>query len=138
MRRLSLEGKIIVFKSLAISKAFFTPRLTSINLFTTRMAYLKVQLKNVDVFFKITSLQCSWLKQLFDNQFHQGKVIPLFFINKNFVEQFKFHSNLDFSDYTVKWLNVSLHFTKVCFLIGKNMFLCKTMCPPFCILNQFL
>ena len=29
------------------------------------------ELKNVDVFSKIVSLQCSWIKRLFDNNFHQ-------------------------------------------------------------------
>ena len=46
---------------------------------TTRMGY-----RNVNVFFKIISLQCSWLWQLFENSFHQWKVIPLFFISKTF------------------------------------------------------
>ena len=28
-------------------------------------------LKNVDIFSKVVSLQCSWIKSLFDNNFHQ-------------------------------------------------------------------
>ena len=120
MRKLSLEGKIIVFKSLAISKIVYLSLLTSVpnnivekliklqknllwnfiaprlNHSTTRMDYQNGELKNVDVFFKIISLQCSRLRRLFDNSFHQWKVIPLVFITKNFGEHFKFHSNLDF------------------------------------------
>ena len=126
MQRLLLAGKIIVFKSLAISKIVYLCLLTNvpnniveelIKIFknflwnftapkikysTTCMDYQNGGLKNVDVFFKIISLQCSWFRRLFDNSFHQWKVIPLFFINKTFVEHFKFHSNLDCSDDIVK------------------------------------
>ena len=118
MRMLSLEGKIIVFKSLAISKIVYLSLLTNvpnniaeelkiiqknflwnfiapkIKHSTTRMDYQNGGLKNVDVFFFLMSFS--------DNSFHQWKVIPLFFINKTFGEHFKFHSNLDFSDDTVK------------------------------------
>ena len=34
-------------------------------------------LKNVDIFSKIVSLQCPWIKMLFDNNFQQWKLIPL-------------------------------------------------------------
>ena len=34
--------------------------------------------KNVDIFSKVVSLQCSWIKRLFDNNFHQWKLIPLY------------------------------------------------------------
>ena len=112
MRRLSLEGKIIVFKSLAISKIIYLSLLTNLpnNIVeelikiqknflwnftafktkhsTTRVDYQNGGLKNVDVFFKIISLQCSWFRRLFDNSFHQWKVIPLLFINKTFGEHF--------------------------------------------------
>ena len=122
MRRLSLEGRIIVFKSLAISKIVYLSLLTSVprrtktskNFLwnftapkskhsTTRMDYRNGGLTNVEVFFKIISLQCSWLRWLCDNFFHQWQVIPLFFIPKTFDEHFKFHSNLDFNNDTVKF-----------------------------------
>ena len=126
MRKLSLERKIIVFKSLAISKIVCLSLLTSIlnndveepikiqkhflcnftvpkiKHSTTRMDYQNGGLKNVDDFFKTISLQCWWFRRLFDNSFHQWEVIPLFFINKIFGVHFKFYSNLDFSDDTVK------------------------------------
>ena len=129
MRRLSLEGKIIVFKSLAVPKIVYLSLLTSVpnNIveelikfqknflwnftapkmkhLTTLADYRNGALRNVDVFFKIISIQFSWLRQLFDNLFHQWKVIPLLFINKNFDEHFKFHFNLDFSDDTVKYFS---------------------------------
>ena len=78
MLRLSLEGRIIVFKSLAISKIVYLSLLTSVprrtktskNFLwnftapkskhsTTRMDYRNGGLTNVEVFFKIISLQCS-------------------------------------------------------------------------------
>ena len=46
--------------------------------------------KNVDINFKIASLQCSSIKPLHDDKFHLIK--PIFGIN------FKFYSNLDFND----------------------------------------
>ena len=126
MRKLSLEGKIIAFKSLAISKIAYLSLLINVpnkiveelikiqrNFlwnFTapkikhskTRRNYQDGGLRNVDVLFKIISLQYSWFRRIFDNSFHLWKVIPLFFINKKFGEYFKFHSNLDFSNDIVK------------------------------------
>ena len=60
---------------------------------TTGMDCQNGGLKNFDVFFEIISLQCSWLRRLFDNSFHQWKVMPLSFINKNFGGHFKFPFN---------------------------------------------
>ena len=91
-------------------------------------------LKNVDVFFKIIGLQSSWFKRLFDNSFHQWKVITLFFINKTFGEHFKFHSNFDFSDNTVKCFP---SFYKSMFLNWKKNFSVNP-CVPSCIQNQAL
>ena len=36
--------------------------------------------KNVDAVSKIVSLQSSWIKMLFDNNFYQWKVIPFYLI----------------------------------------------------------
>ena len=52
-------------------------------------------LKDLDIFYKIISLQCSWIRRLFDDNFHHWKVIPLISIKKKFGENFKFHSNVD-------------------------------------------
>ena len=54
-------------------------------------------LKNVDIFSKVVSLQCSRIKRLFDNNFHQCKLIPLYLIRQYFIKHFKFHSNLEVS-----------------------------------------
>ena len=52
-------------------------------------------LKNV--FSKVVRLQCSWIKRLFDNNFHQWKVISLYLIRWYLGRNFKFHSNLEVS-----------------------------------------
>ena len=74
-------------------------------------------LKNVDLRNKITSIQCSWVKRLFEDDFHDWKVIPLFLIGKHLGKNFKFHNNIDLSkdilskfpsfyqDIFIKWIN---------------------------------
>ena len=56
------------------------------------------RLKNVDINSKIAGLQCSWIKQLYDDKFHEWKLIPLHLIKSTFGINFKFDSNLDFDD----------------------------------------
>ena len=41
--------------------------------------------------------QCSWVKRLFEDNFHDCKVIPLFLIGKHLGKNFKFHNNIDMS-----------------------------------------
>ena len=106
LRNLTIEGRIVVFKSLAISKLIHLALVTeipttTINLLTKiQMEFIwkgknpKIKnstlcndyeyggLKNVDIFSKVVSLQCSWIKRLFDNNFHQWKVIPLYLIRQ--------------------------------------------------------
>ena len=98
MRNLSTEGKIAVFKTLAISKLVYLAFLTVIpnhiiyevakiqkSLIwddsspktkheTQRMDFKAGGLKRVDVRFKFVSLQCSWVKKLYDC-FHEWKII---------------------------------------------------------------
>ena len=40
-----------------------------------------IGLKNVDIISKVVSLKCSWIKSLFDNNFHQWKVIPFYLLS---------------------------------------------------------
>ena len=54
-------------------------------------------LKNVDIKSKIISLQCSWVKKLYDESFHEWKTIRLTLIKNPFMECFIFHSNSNFS-----------------------------------------
>ena len=53
-------------------------------------------LKNLDVRFKFVSLQCSWVKKLYDGCFHGWEIIPLKLLGKYFGFSFKFHSDLHF------------------------------------------
>ena len=120
MRNLTLEGRIVVFKTLAISKIVFLALLTKIphqvvkelekiqksflwkdstpkiRHETTCKDYKDGGLKNVDISYKIVSLQCSWIRRLYDNNFHEWKLIPLHLIALSFGSKFKFHSNVFF------------------------------------------
>ena len=48
----------------------------------------------MDIFSKILSLQCSWVKRLYDDSFHDHKVILLFLIKSHLGKSFVFHFNL--------------------------------------------
>ena len=67
------------------------------------------KLKNVDIFFKIGSLLCSWVKRLYSESFHEWKIIPLYFIESVFGKNFKFHSNLDFKNSTLNYFPSYYH-----------------------------
>ena len=54
-------------------------------------------LKNVDIFSKVASLQCSWIKRLVDNNFRLWKLTLLHLVRLYFGKRFKFHSNLEVS-----------------------------------------
>ena len=118
MRNLSLEGKIIVFKSLAISKIVYLALLTNIpnnilvelkdiqNKFLWNDKKCKIKhdtlcndhknggLKNVDIILKVISLKCSWIRRLYDSNHHEWKIIPLSYISTILGKNFVFHSNL--------------------------------------------
>ena len=47
--------------------------------------YERGGLRNVGTSSKIVCLQCSWKKILFDNNFHQWKVIPLYLVRRYLV-----------------------------------------------------
>ena len=53
-------------------------------------------LKHVNTSSKIISWQCSWLRKLYDENFHEWKIIPSHLINKYFGKSFKFHLYLSF------------------------------------------
>ena len=105
MGDISIAGKITVFKTLAISKIVHLALVKTIpnsiiqELDKTRNPKIKHDtlcknyenggLKNVDIMYKVVSLQCSWINQLYDNNSHNWKVIPLHMIIQ------KFYSNLD-------------------------------------------
>ena len=49
---------------------------------------MNVEKMNVDLRNKITRLQCSWVKRLFEDDFHDWKVIPLLLIGKKLGNNF--------------------------------------------------
>ena len=117
-----LKGKIIIFKTLElfkivclilitsflkhlieeiqkIQKAFIWNNLTpKIKYETLCNSFEEGGLKYVDIVSKIESLQCLWIKRLYDDKFHKWKLIPLHLIKFTFGINFKIHSNLDFDD----------------------------------------
>ena len=120
MRRLIVEGKILVFKTLDISKiaflsliwkvpteiiseleriqkTFLWPSKPKIKNETLCSDFKHGGLKNVYIQKKIISLQFSLVRRLYDDSFHELKVIPLKLIKKSIGSHFKFHSNLLFN-----------------------------------------
>ena len=61
--------------------------------------YKKEAIQNVGLRNKIPGMQCSWVKRLFADDFHDWKVIPLLLIGKHLVENFMFYNNIDMSNY---------------------------------------
>ena len=57
--------------------------------------YKDAGLKDVDVFTKVIILQCSWIKRLYDKNFHEWKITPSYLIKIIFSENFKFHPCLE-------------------------------------------
>ena len=118
MNDLTIEGKILIFKSLVVLKFVHLALIKSVPILTIERLNIvkknfiwqgkktKIEqctlcnsnengdLKDVDIFYKIISLQCSWIRRIFDNNFYDWKVIALFLIKKKFEENFKFHSNV--------------------------------------------
>ena len=109
MRNLSLVGKIVIFKVLAISIIVFLAQVLSLpnriiedalqqiqknfswNYFTPKIKHDAIckefkdgGLKNGDITSKVVSLQCWWMRKLYDQSFHEWKIIPLYLINKAF------------------------------------------------------
>ena len=157
MTDLSTEVKIVVFKTLAISKLVYLVLLTVIPNHITDKAKIKKSfiwhnssskikheklrvefrargLKSVDICFKFVCLQCSWVKKLCDNFFHEFKIIPLHLLNKYFSPSFKFHSNLHFGS---KLLKDFPSFYKQMLMNLKKYFIASPIAPS-CIFCQFL
>ena len=51
--------------------------------------------KSVDIVHKINALKCSWIQKLYNESFHEWKIIPLRYINQYLGKNFRFHSNLN-------------------------------------------
>ena len=61
------------------------------------VSYRRVYIPN-----KLTSLQCSWIKRLYDTTTHCWKIIPAFLIRKKLGKNFIFHSNLSINPNKIK------------------------------------
>ena len=95
MRNVTLQGKIVVFKTIAILKIVFQSFTTTVpkhisELEKIQKAFLwknstpKIKhetlcndyckaggLQNVDIPNKIIALQCSWIRRIYNNSFHE-------------------------------------------------------------------
>ena len=91
-------------------------------------------LKDVDLFTKVISLQCSWIKRLYDENFHEWKIIPSYLITTIFCENFKYHPCLEPSIRSLK--NVP-NFYKEIITNWAKCFSCSPYLPS-AILSQFL
>ena len=107
IRRLSLKVKIVVVKAIAISKIVFQAFIATVPKHivnelkkNTRSFFWNTSspktkhetlcndyktggLNNVDIPSKFIALQCSWIRRLYDNSFHEWKLIPLYLIEKS-------------------------------------------------------
>ena len=116
-RSLSLSGKIIIFKTLAISKIVYVAHMASvpediithlesihkdfiwngkkpkIKHSTLINDYSTGGLKDIDIRSKIKALQLSWVKRLYDTNFHPWKIIPTYLFS-TLATNCIFHPNL--------------------------------------------
>ena len=56
--------------------------------------FTKGGLKNLDIKHKFSVLRCSWIQRLYNENFHEWRLIPLRYIHKAFDKNLKFYSNL--------------------------------------------
>ena len=116
-RNLTVQGKITIFKTLAISKVFHLALVTNVphaisdqlnkiqkEFFWNRKhpkirhstlcnTYENGGLKSVDIPNKLTSLECSRIKRLHDTTRHRWKIIPAFLIKKKLGKTLSFTQN---------------------------------------------
>ena len=91
-------------------------------------------LKNINMQNQIISLPCSWVIRLYEDSFHEWKVIPLKLIQQSFGSHFKFQSNLLFN---ISCINDFPSFYLDIFCNRKKYFSTNPE-TPLCILSQYL
>ena len=149
-RMLLLEGRINIFKTLAISKIVYLPFLTVIpnSLIEELPKILKMfiwhsslfnnlengGLKHVDISSKIIKLQCSRLRKLCDENFLEWKITPSHVINKYFGKSFKFHLCLSFNRKLL--IKFPKFYKNILFQWSSSFFASSEL--PSCILSNFL
>ena len=80
------------------------------------------------------ALQCSWMRRLYDDSFHECNLIPLFIIEKSLGTSFKFRSNLRFKSNKTKFFP-SFHRG---IILNRKKHLAMLAEIPSCILSQYL
>ena len=162
MRNLTLQGKITIFKTLAISKIvhlvlvlpvpssvikelnkiqqnfIWSGNNSKIKHRTLCNDYENEGLKNVDIESKMISLRCSWVKRLYDESFHEWKVIPNYLITKALGDNFRFHSNLKFNNFFRNSLKSTLQIFYQELFTNWSKNLCSPVMLPSAIASQFL
>ena len=157
-RNLSLGGKTTVFKSLALSKITHLAHVKTmppsikdqlnktqknfiwnglnpkIKNSTINNNYENGGLKNVNIAAKISSLQSPWIKRLFDEKFHDWKILPLHIIHKSLGKKFVFHSNLKLNKKLPKCF--PKYYKEIINTCGSK-FSCQTLVPS-AIFSQIL
>ena len=120
-KNVTLEGEIIILRTLALSKIvhlhlktvvpkqiieqietiqknlLWNRSIPKIKHSTLSNSFATGGLTNVDINTKIAGLQCSWIKRFYDDSFHERKLIPLHLINTTITRAFKFHPSLPLS-----------------------------------------
>ena len=151
-RNLTLLGKISVFKSLAFSKIIFISYLSNVqNSILSQIEKLQKEfiwsgknpkikhstliadyeqggLKDIDVKAKIKSLQLSWVRRLYSQNFHPWKNIPLKLIESTF------HQNIFFPNAKITPPSIMPQFYKQIF--SSWGILSQDPITPVSILNQ--
>ena len=121
-RGLSLAGKILVFKTLAVSKLLYvctfknpsTQIIESLNSIQKKFIWSKKRpkikhstliadykyggYKDIDIETKISSLKVKWVSRLLDDNFHPWKIIPNLFLSRVGGNKTIFHFNLQLSE----------------------------------------
>ena len=68
---------------------------------------------------KVISLQCSWVKRLYDNSSHPWKIIPSHLIDTYLEENFKFQSNLCIPANKIK--HFPIHYKQILMRWSENL-----------------
>ena len=54
----------------------------------------KMMVRKILIGHKVVSLKCSWLRRLYNENFHEWKLIPLHYVKTYLGKDFKFYSNV--------------------------------------------
>ena len=143
-RTVTLKGKIVIIKAIAISKIIFQSFITTVPiilgknlnkywyLFSGKTLILRQNMKlsvtNIKLEGKAKKCwsskknYCSSMLLDNDNSFHELELIPLYLIEKSFGASFKFHSNFLFKTNNKTKFFLHLSIGKFCWT-GKNFLL---------------